>query len=111
MKTDLKALATLIRPVSVAFWLLAATDGHAKNFSIFLLPGGRYRMTPLYDVISVWPVVGNAANQVPWRAAKLAMATWVEIVPIKDADHHGAWQAAMPQYVDRILGALQGSAN
>jgi len=58
----------------LAFWLLAATDGHAKNFSIFLLPEGRYRMTPLYDVISVWPVVGNAANQVPWRAAKLAMA-------------------------------------
>lgn len=58
----------------LAFWLLAATDGHAKNFSIFLLPGGRYRMTPLYDVISAWPVVGNAANQVPWRAAKLAMA-------------------------------------
>lgn len=58
----------------LAFWLLAATDGHAKNFSIFLLPEGRYRMTPLYDVVSVWPVVGNAANQVPWRAAKLAMA-------------------------------------
>jgi serine/threonine-protein kinase HipA len=58
----------------LAFWLLAATDGHAKNFSVFLLPHGRYRMTPLYDVISVWPVVGEPANQVPWRAAKLAMA-------------------------------------
>lgn len=58
----------------LAFWLLAATDGHAKNFSIFLLPSGRHRLTPLYDVISVWPVVGNAANQVPWRKAKLAMA-------------------------------------
>ena len=40
----------------LAFWLLAATDGHAKNFSLFLLPGGRYRMTPLYDVISVSPI-------------------------------------------------------
>lgn len=58
----------------LAFWLLAATDGHAKNFSVFLLPEGRYRMTPLYDVISLWPVVGDAASQVPWRAAKLAMA-------------------------------------
>ena len=24
----------------LVFWLLAAIDGHAKNFSIFLLPGG-----------------------------------------------------------------------
>lgn len=58
----------------LAFWLLAATDGHAKNFSIFLLPGGGYRMTPLYDVISVWPVIGHGPNQVAWREAKLAMA-------------------------------------
>ena len=34
------------------FWLLAAIDGHAKNFSLFVLQGGRYRMTPLYDVLS-----------------------------------------------------------
>lgn len=58
----------------LAFWLLAATDGHAKNFSIFLLPGGGYRMTPLYDVISVWPVIGNGPNRVAWQEAKLAMA-------------------------------------
>jgi serine/threonine-protein kinase HipA len=58
----------------LAFWLLAATDGHAKNFSIFLLPGGGYRMTPLYDIISVWPVIGNGPNRVAWQEAKLAMA-------------------------------------
>jgi serine/threonine-protein kinase HipA len=58
----------------LAFWLLAATDGHAKNFSLFLLPGGRYRMTPLYDVISAWPIIGAGANRVAWQEAKLAMA-------------------------------------
>lgn len=58
----------------LAFWLLAATDGHAKNFSIFLLPGGGYRMTPLYDVISVWPIIGHGPNHVAWQEAKLAMA-------------------------------------
>ena len=36
----------------LAFWLLAATDGHAKNFSIFLLPGAQYRLTPMYDILS-----------------------------------------------------------
>jgi len=58
----------------LAFWLLAATDGHAKNFSIFLLPGGRYRMTPLYAVISARPVIGPGPNQVAWQETKLAMA-------------------------------------
>lgn len=56
------------------FWLLAATDGHAKNFSIFLRPGGRFRMTPLYDVLSAHPVIGNGPNQIPMQKAKLAMA-------------------------------------
>ncbi|WP_354683674.1 HipA domain-containing protein [Cupriavidus necator] len=54
------------------FWLLAAPDGHAKNFSIRLLAGGRYRMTPLYDVMSI--VVGHGASQFSWHKAKLAMA-------------------------------------
>lgn len=58
----------------LAFWLLAATDGHAKNFSIFHHAGGRFGMTPLYDVLSAWPVIGPAADQIPAQDAKLAMA-------------------------------------
>lgn len=58
----------------LAFWLMAATDGHAKNFSIFLERGGGFHMTPLYDVLSVWPIIGNGTNQVSPRRAKLAMA-------------------------------------
>jgi len=58
----------------LAFWLLAATDGHAKNYSIFLQQGDAYTMTPLYDVISVWPYIGDAANQFRWRSTGLAMA-------------------------------------
>ncbi|WP_247745125.1 HipA domain-containing protein [Shimia sp. R11_0] len=38
----------------VVFWLLQATDGHAKNFSIEMLKDG-YRMTPLYDILSAAP--------------------------------------------------------
>lgn len=38
----------------VVFWLLAAIDGHAKNFSVFLTPRG-YRLTPVYDVMSADP--------------------------------------------------------
>jgi len=58
----------------LCFWLLAATDGHAKNYSIFLDQGDRYVMTPLYDVISLWPYFGEGPHQGRWRKAKLAMA-------------------------------------
>jgi len=41
----------------VLFWLLAAPDGHAKNFSIFINPRGGYQLTPLYDIMSIYPVM------------------------------------------------------
>ena len=31
-------------------------------------------MTPMYDVLSAWPVIGAGANQLPLQDAKLAMA-------------------------------------
>ena len=40
-------------------WLLGATDGHAKNFSIFIQAGGSYKLTPFYDIISAFPVLGG----------------------------------------------------
>lgn len=52
----------------IVFWLLAAIDGHAKNFSIHLTPGG-YRLTPLYDVMSAAPY-----SQFPLQKIRLAMA-------------------------------------
>jgi len=56
------------------FWMLAAPDGHAKNFSINLLERARYRLTPLYDVLSAWPVTGSGPNLFDYRKLKLAMA-------------------------------------
>ena len=56
----------------IIFWLLGATDGHAKNISIFLSPGGRYRMTPLYDVMSVQP--NFESNKLRRNDFRMAMA-------------------------------------
>ena len=66
-------LQTLLR-AQLLFWMLAATDGHAKNFSIRLLAQGRYQLTPLYDILSAWPVAGARANQLHPKKLKLAMA-------------------------------------
>lgn len=56
------------------FWLMGATDGHAKNFSLALLPGGNYRLAPLYDILSAYPIMGRGANRLGPREASLAMA-------------------------------------
>jgi serine/threonine-protein kinase HipA len=55
------------------FWLLAAIDGHAKNFSIHVEAGGAYSLTPFYDVLSAYPVMGTKAGQLSPMKAKLAM--------------------------------------
>ena len=97
----------------LAFWLMAATDGHAKNFSIHLLPGGRFRAAPLYDVLSVWPIVGNGNNQISPRRAKLAMA-----LRSKNVHYHLhevytrhwrmlAAQSGVPEAFDRMVALVQ----
>lgn len=58
----------------VLFWLLAAVDGHARNFSLFIGRGGAFRLAPLYDVISVHPILGHGRNRLAPEKAKLAMA-------------------------------------
>lgn len=58
----------------VLFWMLCAPDGHAKNFSLFIRPGGRFQLTPLYDVISAYPILGPGPNQISPFKVKLAMA-------------------------------------
>jgi serine/threonine-protein kinase HipA len=66
-------LACLFK-AQLLFWMLAATDGHAKNFSIRILSQGRYQLTPLYDVISIWPIIGRGAKKISWHDARLAMS-------------------------------------
>ena len=56
------------------FWLLCAPDGHAKNFSIALHAGGEYSMTPLYDVMSAYPVLGEGPGLISPHRVRLAMA-------------------------------------
>ena len=62
----------LIMKAAVAFWLLAATDGHAKNFSLFLHPHGGFSLTPLYDLMSTQP--NFDAHQLRQRDMKMVMA-------------------------------------
>jgi serine/threonine-protein kinase HipA len=73
----------------VISWLLAGIDGHAKNFSVFLLPGGAFRLTPRYDILSAHPLNGTGPGQVISRRVKMAMA-------VAGKNNHYRW--------DEILG-------
>ncbi|MDC9581915.1 type II toxin-antitoxin system HipA family toxin [Xenorhabdus sp. PR6a] len=71
----------------ILFWLLAAIDGHAKNFSVFIEPESSFTMTPLYDILSAYPLFH--ARGIPQQKAKMAMAlqgknrqyNWAKILP------------------------------
>ncbi|EOV4647993.1 MULTISPECIES: HipA domain-containing protein [Vibrio] len=51
--------------------LLGATDGHLKNFSVHIAPGGHYQLAPFYDLLSAYPAV--SATGLNRRKLKLAM--------------------------------------
>jgi serine/threonine-protein kinase HipA len=55
----------------ILFWLTGATDGHAKNFSVFLGAGGTFSLTPFYDVLTAQPSLD--AGQIERKQMKLAM--------------------------------------
>src|SRR5690606_18477359 len=58
----------------ILFWMLWAPDGHAKNFSVFLRPGGGYELTPLYDILSSLPFLGEGTGRLSPFKVKMAMA-------------------------------------
>lgn len=69
--TPERDIATFMR-ACILFWILGATDGHAKNFSIALSPGGGFHLTPLYDVLTAQPSLD--ASQTQQKKFKLAMS-------------------------------------
>ncbi|MGR9016903.1 HipA domain-containing protein [Vibrio parahaemolyticus] len=52
-------------------YFIGATDGHLKNFSVHIAPGGHYQLAPFYDLLSAYPAVG--ATGLNKRKLKLAM--------------------------------------
>jgi serine/threonine-protein kinase HipA len=76
----------------VLFWLLGAPDGHAKNFSVFLERGGRFRLTPLYDIMSAYPMLGHGNGMIPPEKLKLAMA-------FKGKNRHYEWDKIGPRHM------------
>lgn len=73
----------------ILFWLLAAPDGHGKNFSLFIEANNAYRLTPLYDVLSAYPFMGKAGLQK--QKVKMAMA-------LQGKTKHFKWDSIVPRH-------------
>lgn len=90
----------------IIFWLLAAIDGHAKNFSVFLTPGG-FNLTPMYDVMSAAPYPELTPQKI-----KLAMAIGnnrhYRVQKIVPRHFHQMGRAAgfAKEDIDEMLGGL-----
>jgi serine/threonine-protein kinase HipA len=52
--------------------LLAGIEGHTKNFSLFIESEGKYRLPPLYNIMSAYPLIN--ARQLQIQKIKMAMA-------------------------------------
>ncbi|HZJ87910.1 MAG TPA: type II toxin-antitoxin system HipA family toxin [Sphaerochaeta sp.] len=76
----------------ILFYLLAAPDGHAKNFSLFIERGGRFHLTPLYDVISAYPFLGKGASQIAPQKLTMAMSFTTE-------KKHYKWNNIAPHHL------------
>ena len=75
----------------ILFWVLGAIDGHAKNFSVFLEAGGSYRLAPLYDILSAYPLMGGGRGRLPMQKIKMAMAVY-------GANRHYEWSRIEPRH-------------
>jgi len=75
----------------ILFWLLGAIDGHAKNFSIFHGAGGGYRLTPLYDILSAYPLMGRGRGKLPPQKIRMAMA-------VSGSRRHYEWSQIEPRH-------------
>lgn len=62
----------LFMKANMLFWLIGATDGHAKNFSVFLGVDGRYALTPFYDILTAQPFLDS--GHVEQNQMRLAMS-------------------------------------
>ncbi len=75
----------------ILFWVLQAPDGHAKNFSIQIHAGGGFQLTPIYDVLSAYPISGHGRDRLPAQQIKMAMA-------VIGKNRHYRWKGIQPRH-------------
>lgn len=93
-------------------YLIAGTDGHAKNYGLLISGQGQFRLTPLYDIISILPYKHQP------KKLKLAMKVGGEYLLWKI--NRRQWEKAAKEWglekkfvieqIQRMASALPGAA-
>lgn len=105
----------VIVKAAMAFWLLGATDGHAKNFSLMLGTGGRFHLAPLYDVLTVQPLFD--AGGIRRTEMKLAMSAGdsrhyrLDEIRLRHFVQTAAWANVGRSIVESCFAEIEASMN
>ncbi len=82
-------------------FVIAGTDAHAKNYSVLLAPGGRFRLAPLYDVASWLPYSDGPKH-------KLAMSVGGHYLYERIQPRHWEQEAKLCGYdADKVLAIIR----
>jgi serine/threonine-protein kinase HipA len=107
---------------AVAFnWLIAGTDGHAKNFAVLLGGGGQVRLAPIYDLASVLPYPDFDPYRIrlamklggEYRLRKIGLRQWQKLAKEVRIDENTvlgravAIAEAIPEQVARIAAQMK----
>lgn len=83
---------------------------------MFIERGGRFRLTPLYDIMSVYPILGHENNSMPPEKLKLAMGfsgknrhyEWAEIRPwqLRETARHRGMEGIIESVLNRLATSI-----
>lgn len=99
----------------LCFWYMGATDGHAKNYSVALEPAGRFRLTPLYDVMSVEP--NFHARELTRKDMRLAMCVGnsrhyrFHEIYLRHFQETAKQARLVPETIDRLAAEIKSAFN
>jgi serine/threonine-protein kinase HipA len=102
-------------------WIIAATDGHAKNYSLLIGSEGRVRLSPLYDVASALPYDGQRAEKLKlamkiggkYRLRDIGATQFQKLAAELDLDPHALisrihdMAKSLPDYVATVLRQMR----
>jgi serine/threonine-protein kinase HipA len=91
--------------VTILNWVIAATDGHAKNYALLHVPGGGIRFAPFYDVASYLPYADERLYEVK-MAMRIGQEYLVRRVALKDWKALATAARLSPEYVVRRIEDL-----
>jgi serine/threonine-protein kinase HipA len=102
-------------------WLIAGTDGHAKNYSILISSQGNVRLAPFYDIASILPYKNMSVMKAQlamkvggiYRLRNIGIRQWAKLAAEArvDSEHlldrMTQFAEALPHHAAEIMNRVQ----